>query len=67
MLMCDGSIQQAGVKMTVVSFAKFALTKHPTVFMATNNILSTLEMLRENFPNNLMSIEEGGIRIYRRE
>lgn len=65
--MADGSIERAGVKMTVTSFVEFALIKHDTVFVATNEILTTLRTLQIKFPKYMMTIEKDGVRIYKRK
>ena len=67
MLMLHDKVgMRQGKSLTVVAFCKFALTRHPTVIVATNNQARTLTKLREHFPKHLMSlVEEWGVRIHR--
>ena len=51
--------------MSVIAFCTFALTRHPTVIVATSDLAGTLEKLRQHFPRNLIDTVEGGLRIHR--
>ena len=51
--------------LSVIAFCKFALSRHPTVIVATNDQANTLEKLREYFPQNLIDTVDGGLRIHR--
>ena len=60
--------RRQGKSLSVIAFCKFALSRHPTVIVATNDQAGTLVKLREHFPKNLMSLEEDwGVRIHRVE
>ncbi len=57
--------RQNGKTMTVIGFCTFALTRHPTVIVATNDLAGTLAKLREHFPKNVIDTVEGGLRVHR--
>lgn len=58
--------RRQGKSMSIIGFCKFALTKHPSVIVATNDQSGTLTKLREYFPKNLMdTVEDWGVRIHR--
>ena len=66
MLMLHDKVgMRQGKSLTVVAFCKFALTRHPTVIVATNDQAGTLVKLREYFPQNLIDTVDGGLRIHR--
>ena len=57
--------KQNGKSMSVIAFCTFALTRHPTVIVATNDQAGTIAKLREHFPRNLIDTVDGGVRIHR--
>ena len=57
--------RRQGKSMSVIAFCTFALTKHPTVIVATSDLAGTLKRLREHFPRNLIDTVDGGLRIHR--
>ena len=67
MLMLHDKVgMRAGKSLSVIAFCKFALTRHPTVIVATNDQAGTIKKLQAYFPKNLMSlVEEWGVRIHR--
>lgn len=66
MLDLDRSVgNRRGKSMSVIAFCQFALTKHPTVIVATNDLAGTIERLRKHFPKNLIDTVDGGVRIHR--
>ena len=57
--------RRQGKSMSVIAFCSLALTRHPTVIVATNDQAGTLVKLREYFPQNLIDTVDGGLRIHR--
>lgn len=58
--------RRQGKSLSVIAFCQFALSKHPTVIVATNDLAGTIKKLREYFPKNLMdTVEDWGVRIHR--
>lgn len=57
--------RRQGKSMSVIAFCKFALSRHPTVIVATNDLAGTIKRLREYFPKNLIDTVDGGVRIHR--